>query len=60
MKLSQKLVVNVQAGEEPPNMSHHSHTRSGKIRAMTEPEPEPDKDYQEARTNNQTFTNLHQ
>jgi len=49
-KLSQKLVVNVQAGEKspvradtPPLMSHHLRTRSGKIRAMTALEPS-DKD----------------
>ncbi len=66
-KLSQKLVVNVQAGEKSPvrtdtppptYTSHHSRTRSGKIRAMTE--PEPDKDYQEAGTDFPTFTRLHQ
>ena len=66
-KLSQKLVVHVQAGEKSPvrtdtppptYTSHHSRTRSGKIRAMTE--PEPDKDYQEAGTDFPTFTRLHQ
>ena len=65
-KLSQKLVVNVQAGEKspvradtPPLMSHHLRTRSGKIRAMTALEPS-DKDYQEAGTDFQSFTKLHQ
>jgi hypothetical protein len=63
-KLSQKLVVSVKTGEKspvrsdmPPPTSHqHSRMRSGKIRAIIESE----KEYQEAGTEFQTFTKLHQ
>jgi len=63
-KLSQKLVVSVKTGEKspvhsdtpPPTSYQHSRTRSGKIRAVIESE----KEYQEAGTESQTFTKLHQ
>jgi hypothetical protein len=63
-KLSQKLVVSVKTGEKspvrsdtPPPTSHqHSRTHSGKIRAIIESE----KEYQEAGTEFQNFTKLHQ